>query len=285
MSSNDTTGAQPKASPPIDHLSSLFPLYAILQPHQKAFLERILGTPPRNFAYFEQAFIHRSYLDRLPAEVQPHYSNERLEFLGDALLGFIVGEELFWEVPARTEGELTELRARFVNKKALAYCAEQLELHRYLFMGKSAMEQLEHFRATTILADALEALVAAIYLDQGLMKARQFVRQYILQPLQSAAERWQGNYKSMLLEYVQAHYDGAMPQYAVVKTEGPDHDRTYVVQVAVNNTVIGVGQGKSKREAEQQAAYQALHTLGVLSVQDKTGEGKHATGTGLSERG
>ncbi len=247
----------------------LFSSYGILRPEHRQFLERLLGTSPRNWAFFEQALIHRSYLEQLPADIQPRHSNERLEFLGDALLGFLIGELLFWRVPALSEGDLTEIRSSLVNKKALAYCAERLHLGEYLFLGKGAAAYVAQHRAASILADAFEALLAAVYLDQGMDKAREFVLRYVVQPLQQLPDALNRNYKSALLEYVQARWEGRQPEYRVVDQYGPDHDRTYVVRVLVGGESVGIGIGKSKRDAEQQAAYHALTQLGVLQSQEE----------------
>lgn len=221
-------------------------------------VEQLIGRPVGDLALYEQALRHRS---RLRGHPQSHlHSNERLEFLGDAVLGFIVAEHLYHDFPDKTEGFLTRLRAKLVNGEALAQTAEEIDLGDLILMSEN-MVQTEGRQNQTILADALEAVIGALYLDQGIVAARTFIHQAMLEDadLDDLAER-RDNFKSLLLEYAQAQ-GWAQPRYRVVGEEGPSHDRRFTVEVVIHNEAYGVGEARSKKRAEQKAARQALHRL------------------------
>ena len=183
--------------------------------------EQLIGYRPRNLAFFYESLLHRSYLQYLAPHVQ---SNERLEFLGDAVLNSLVAEYLYRLYPSLEEGDLTKIRSRLVNRKALALRAKELRLSEYMLLSSSALQSVDS-GSDSILADAFEALIGAMYLDGGLMAARTFVSGTLLSNtgiLNSALT--DDNYKSALLEYSQGHSMG-VPRYTVVKEDGPDHDR------------------------------------------------------------
>ncbi len=208
--------------------------------------------------YFARALIHRSFIPIAP--VDDLESNERMEFLGDAVLSFVVAEYLFEEHPDKEEGELTVLRARLVNRKALAFFAKEINLRQFLLSHTTSAGVVEK-GFDTILSDAYEAVIAAIYLDGGIDDARSF----ILRSLTSALKKGylttdDQNYKSELLELSQAKGRG-IPRYQTLKEEGPDHDRTFTIQVLIGNDAMGVGVGKNKKEAEQAAAEEAIQKL------------------------
>lgn len=187
-------------------------------------------------------------------------SNERMEFLGDAVLSLIVAEYLYQEYPAKEEGELTILRSRLVNRKALAFYAKEIDLKKFLFSHTNSVGVVEK-GFDTILADAYEAIIAAIYMDSGLAAARSF----ILERLRSAIangylKESDANFKSELLELSQSKGKG-IPKYQTVNEEGPDHDRTFTIQVFIGADVYGIGVGKNKKEAEQAAAELAVQKL------------------------
>lgn len=209
-------------------------------------------------ALYERAMRHRSLL-RGETESSSK-SNERLEFLGDAVLGFITAEHLFAKFPEKDEGFLTRLRAKLVNGKALAICAEDINLGSLILMSKN-MVQEQGRQNRTILADAFEALIGAIYLDQGLEAARQFIERTMLDrvDLTELAQQYD-NFKSLLLEYAQAR-SWAQPLYRVVSEEGPSHAKTFTVDVILKGEACGRGQGSSKKLAEQRAAREALKAL------------------------
>lgn len=201
-----------------------------------------------------QAVVHRSYLPFLTYE---HESNERLEFLGDAVLNFLVAEQLYEMFPEMEEGYLTKLRSRLVNRHILAQRARSLELGRFLLLSASAAHSLDA-GSESILADAFEALLGAMYLDGGITVVRKFVQRHILTLVDQVLT--DNNYKSALLEYAQAH-DLGIPYYTVTAEEGPEHDRRFTVAVFVGNKALGTGNGRSKKEAEQFAAAHALEKL------------------------
>ena len=220
-------------------------------------LEQKLGYSVKTREFFVQALLHRSYHQR---STVASLSNERMEFLGDSLLNLIVGEYLYRTFPAAHEGELTKVRSRLVNKKALSRYAASLNLSEFIIMSQSAARSVGK-GMETIMADTFEAIIAAIYLDGGYGATRSFVEQQVLSALRRGTVRTRDeNYKSMLLEYAQAEGLG-VPRYAIIKEEGPDHDRTFTVEVLLNNQRKGAGSGKNKKEAEQAAAAQALQDL------------------------
>jgi len=216
--------------------------------------ERLIGYSIRNRELFLQSLLHRSFLQRGQYASR---SNERLEFLGDSILNLIVAEYLYNRFPNAPEGELTKIRARLVNRKALAAYGKAIHLSDYILMSPSAKQSVGKGHAT-ITADTFEALIAAMYLDGGFEAAREFVERQVLTALKKGAVPSEDeNYKSMLLEYAQSHGLG-VPRYAIVREEGPDHDRTFTVEVILGNERRGSGQGKNKKEAEQAAASRAL---------------------------
>ena len=220
-------------------------------------LQQRTGYTIKNHDLFLQAVRHRSYLQHgaLPLE-----SNERLEFLGDSILNLIVAEYLYRHFPSAPEGELTKVRSRLVNRKALAAYARAIRLSDFILMSPSAAQSVGK-GFDTINADTYEALIAAIYIDGGFREAKAFVERQVLKALkQGSVATADENYKSMLLEYSQSRGLG-VPRYSIVRAEGPDHDRTFTVEVFLSNERKGAGSGKNKKEAEQAAASQALDNL------------------------
>jgi ribonuclease III len=218
---------------------------------------QLIGYDPKNWAVFHESLLHRSYLQYLGPNVQ---SNERLEFLGDAILNSLVAEYLYGLYPSMEEGDLTKIRSRLVNRKALALRAKELRLSEYMLLSSSALQSVDS-GSDSILADAFEAVIGAIYLDGGLIAARKFVLGTLLSNagiLNSALT--DDNYKSALLEYSQGRSMG-VPRYAVVKEDGPDHDRRFTVEVFLGAESLGTGTGRSKKDAEQAAAAQALERI------------------------
>lgn len=216
--------------------------------------ELLLGYNPRYIPVLFQAIVHRSYLQFL---TEDHESNERLEFLGDAVLNFIVAEQLYEMFPEMEEGYLTKLRSRLVNRRMLAQQARAIKLSQYLLLSTSAAHSIDT-GSDSILADAFEALIGAMYLDGGIRVVREFVKRHILTLIEQVLT--DNNYKSALLEYAQAH-DLGIPHYTVTKEEGPEHDRRFTVEVYLGTEPYGTGNGRSKKEAEQLAAAHALDKL------------------------
>jgi ribonuclease-3 len=220
-------------------------------------LEQALQYRIRNKDLFVQALVHRSYLQQTNQHGQ---SNERLEFLGDSVLNLIVGEYLYRHFPNADEGEMTKVRSRLVNRKALVAYSRSISLSKFILMSQSAYRSMGK-GSDTIVADTYEAIIAAVYLDGGFDAAKKFVERQLVEALQKRTVITSDeNYKSMLLEFAQAHGLG-VPRYTIVKEEGPDHDRTFTVEVSLNNRKCGNGSGKNKKEAEQVAASVALKKL------------------------
>jgi len=222
-------------------------------------LEKRLGAAFKNQALLQQALTHRSVqgesLDREAAS-----TNERLEFLGDTVLGLVVAQHLYDKFPSRSEGELTRIKASAVSEPTLSQVAKKVGLGKYvrLSRGEDASGGRER---PSILADSLEAVIGAIFLEHGLEKAREFILKVLSPPLR-AIERQQHekDYKTMLQELLQARHK-ALPTYRIVQVSGPDHDRTFVIEARFARRVLGKGTGKSKKEAQQAAAKQALKAL------------------------
>jgi len=218
-------------------------------------LEAAIGFTFHQPSLLHQAMVHSSYLHETdePAIV----SNERLEFLGDACLGLVVAEYLYRQHPKMTEGELTALRAAVVRASTLSQFAQTLHLGDFLLLSHGEEKTGGRQRGIN-LARAFEAVIGAIYLDQGLEAARQFVLRFVVPTLaiapQSQAHK---DHKSWLQELAQGRGDPT-PHYRVVRSEGPDHARRFFVEVLIGDRVAGRGSGRSKREAEQAAAQDAL---------------------------
>ncbi len=221
-------------------------------------LQQTIGIIFRDVSILQQAFIHSSYINENPSF---HLSdNERLEFLGDALLSFIVAEKLYHEFPHSGEGELTEVRILLVRQETLAQLALALELGDYLHLGKGEEATGGRGRQTN-LADAFESLVGAIFLDRGLDAARGFILSQLGSHLDKVKSEGIGrNYKALLQEFTQAKFK-QLPTYRVVEASGPEHDKGFAVEVVLGDRVFGAGSGKSKRAAEMEAARLAWEKL------------------------
>jgi ribonuclease III len=211
---------------------------------------------------FLQALLHRSYLQF----IDNHWnSNERLEFLGDAVLGFVVAEHLYTTYPDMEEGDLTKLRSRLVNRRILAQRAKELHLSDYLLLSSSAAQSVDS-GSESIIADAVESIIGALYLDGGLESAKKFIYVTLLEkPEVLNSAMTDDNYKSALLEYAQARSLG-IPRYSVLHEEGPEHDRRFTIEVSIGVQSYGSGSGRSKKEAEQSAAAQALEYIQIHTV-------------------
>ncbi|MEW5799944.1 MAG: ribonuclease III [Bacteroidota bacterium] len=233
----------------------LHPLYSRINWNQ---LESALRYTVHRKDYFVEALIHRSFIPVSP--VDDLDSNERMEFLGDAILNLVTAEYLYQQFPDKEEGELTVLRARLVNRKALAFYAKEISLRQFLLAHTNSAGVVEK-GFDTILADTYEAIIAAIYLDGGMEPARKFVVTRLKSAIANGyLETSDHNYKSELLELSQAKGKG-IPRYQLVKETGPDHDRTFTIQVLVGSEAMGSGVGKNKKEAEQAAAEEAVMKL------------------------
>ena len=225
-------------------------------------LESLLGHQFRDSRLLHQALMHSS---RIPerAEHEPAESNEKLEFLGDAVLELVVSEELVREFPDWSEGQLSKSRARLVNATAISLSAQRLGLGKYLRLGRGE-EKTGGRTKPALLADAYEALIAAVYLDGGLEAARGFVRRSLVEGAISVEAERLGHtdHKSALQEFLQSR--GMSPgSYHVIAESGPDHQKTFRVEVRIAGQVTAMGCGRTKKEAEQSAAIAALIQLGA----------------------
>jgi ribonuclease-3 len=206
---------------------------------------------------FIRAFTHRSYLNEAKQEVQ---SNERLEFLGDSVLSFIVSGYLYNTFPQYNEGKLTNLRALLVNTKSLADIAKSLNFGDNLRLSKGE-EESKGRQNQSLLADCYEAFLGALYLDQGIDAAQKFVEESLLTRVADLTKRDAfKDPKSLLQEYIQSKKQNS-PIYKVLNEEGPPHAKIFTVGVYAQNTLLGQGQGKSKQEAEVQAALIGLEKI------------------------
>jgi ribonuclease III len=234
-----------------------------MESSREALLERLgmAGELP----HLEEALTHPSFSNEQRRGACA--DNQRLEFLGDAVLGLCVAELLMQRFPGADEGELSRMRAALVNPKPLAAWARSVELGGALRLGRGAQAAGERDR-TNVLADAVEAMMGAIYLDRGLDAARLFVHAVIAEPLASLTEgpARTRDAKSELQERVQAT-GGPSPRYRVVRVEGPPHNRTFTVVVEIDDNVVGEGQGLSKKLAEQEAARAAILSLWTANVE------------------
>lgn len=220
--------------------------------------QKIIKLDFHDPALLEQALVHSSYINENPSRTVKH--NERLEFLGDAVLDYIVAEKLYLDYPEIDEGEMTRLRAGLVRRETLARLAEDIELGSFLWMGKG--EEATGGRSKLPnLAGALEALIAAVYLDLGPDAAKGFiVRLYADEWDKLTSRGTVTDHKSRLQELSQSRFQ-EIPVYRLVSETGPDHDKQFTVEVIVNGKVMGKGIGKSKKTAETGAARQALQQL------------------------
>ncbi len=235
--------------------------------------ERIINYRPRKWKLFFQALLHRSFLQFMEEEWE---SNERLEFLGDAILNFIVAEYLFAYFPALEEGDLTKLRSRLVNRRSLAQKSKELSLSDFLLISSSAAQSIDS-GSESIIADAFEAIIGALYLDGGLEPAKNFICKNLLgNPESLNLALTDDNYKSALLEYAQARSLG-IPRYSVIREEGPEHERRFTMEVYIGPKSLGTGTGRSKKEAEQSAAENAMKNLQIQDVKSKNGDNDAAT--------
>ena len=223
-----------------------------------AALQQVLGISFNDLSLLEQALVHSSYINENP-DLAPT-SNERLEFLGDAVLDLVVAQNLYQNFPQFNEGEMTKLRAALVRQDTLAHMARAISLGDYLYLGKGEETSGGRHKPAN-LAGALESVIAAIFLDQGSDTTTDFILRLFSAELQKVISHGAGvDYKSQLQEFLQTKKYQA-PVYHLVEAVGPDHDRRFTVEVRVGDTVLGRGSGKSKKRAETGAARSALEQL------------------------
>lgn len=225
-------------------------------------LENTVGYSFKNKELLREALTHSSYAHEMKTKRVDVQCNERLEFLGDSVLSLVTSEYLFSKYGELPEGDLTHIRAALVQSQALASYAQKIALGDYLYLGNG--EEKNRYRQS-ILEDAFEALLAAIYLDakeRGLDEVRRFLLPIIQNEIAHGESMMHADAKTELQQLTQES-DGATPSYFIVGESGPDHAKVFEVEVRLNSNVIGHGTGRSKREAEQNAAREALALFGV----------------------
>ena len=222
-------------------------------------LEKRIGYSFKNPLLLERALTHSSYANESKDKLE---SNERLEFLGDSVLGVIVSLDLYEHFTELPEGELTKLRASLVCEKSLYNFAMSINLGDEIKLGRGE-QHTGGGKRPSILADAFEALIAAIYIDSGSEDATDFVLRFVRESLEQQKPKAFNDYKTQLQEIVQQNPSETV-EYAVVGESGPDHDKTFNVEVRLNSNIIGTGRGHSKKQAEQKAAKEALKLMGEI---------------------
>ena len=222
-------------------------------------LEKKLGLKFKKKEFLIQAFVHRSYLNENPDFYLTH--NERLEFLGDAVLELIITESLYQKYPKKPEGELTNWRAALVNAKMLSKIAKRLDLNDFLLLSRGETKEIGKARQY-ILANAFEALIGAIYLDQGYKKPQEFIEKNLIKELPEIIKK--GLFKDAKSRFQEEAQEGAgiTPTYKVLEDWGPDHAKHFIIGVFLDKELIAKGEGSSKQEAEEEAAKNALEIKG-----------------------
>lgn len=220
-------------------------------------LEKLIDYKFKNNRLLIEAVTHSSFANEKHDGTR---YNERLEFLGDSVLSIVVSDYIYLNCPHLPEGELTKLRAALVCEKSLYAFAKQINLGSFIRLSKGERKSGGDDRPS-ILSDAFEALIAAIYLDGGIEPARKFILGFVVPEIKSSKPRKFKDYKTALQEIIQKNPEEHL-RYVLVKESGPDHDKHFVVEVHLNSNVIGKGGGRSKKEAEQQAAREALELMG-----------------------
>lgn len=226
-------------------------------------LQSSLGYRFQALALLEEALTHSSHVNEQKTPSAQH--NERLEFLGDAVLSLVMSEYLASALPQSSEGTLSKLRAQLVSEASLALVARRLGLGEHLKLGRGE-DRSRGREKESLLADALEAVLAAVHLDGGFEASRNVTRRIFAEEFTHIAAQQEqpgaGDYKTQFQEWCQKRYD-TLPRYAIVRETGPDHQKLFEVEVSIQDEVVGVGSGRSKKEAEQQAAKQALQQTGT----------------------
>ncbi len=221
-------------------------------------LQNIIGYHFTNKELLVEALTHSSYANEHRSKHIRY--NERLEFLGDAVLSIVVSDYIFKNCPELPEGELTKLRASLVCEKSLFEFAKTINLGKYLVLSKGERNNGGAERPS-IVSDAFEALIAAIYIDGGMDAAAKHILHFVIPAIKNSKKKKINDYKTTLQEIIQKN-PGEQLEYVLVGQSGPDHNKHFVVEVHLNSNVIGKGGGRSKKEAEQQAAREALELMG-----------------------
>lgn len=234
--------------------------------------ERASGVRFNHHELLNQAFSHRSYANEVPGILE---NNERLEFLGDSVLGLVVSAYLYHVLTDRPEGELARIKSFVVSEDILSEVARRLNVHECLLIGRGEENSGGRMKKG-LLADALEAVFGAMYLDTGFEETQKFILKLLVPEINRVLEdRHKKDYKTLLQELVQKNYK-TYPRYNLVNKTGPDHDKTFFMEVQVNNVTMGEGCGKNKKEAEQIAAGEAYSKLQTQLNLEKEGHVKNS---------
>ncbi len=224
----------------------------------------------RSLELLNLAFTHRSYANEFAGSIS---NNERLEYLGDSVLGLIINEYLFLALPDKAEGELSRIKSFVVSEATLNEIARKIKIDNFILIGRG--EEFSGGREKkAILADAMEALIGAYYLDSGFEKVKKFLSALFIPEINKVlSNQHQKDYKTLLQEFIQKRFK-TYPRYSIVQRKGPDHDKTFWITVTIDGVVYGPGKGKNKKEAEQSAASIAYETLASKSRGPKAAEHK-----------
>jgi len=221
-------------------------------------IETLLGMRVRTLEYYQEALLHKSAVKLYQAA----RSNERLEFIGDSVLNLVIAKYLFHMYPNENEGFMTKLRTRIVSGKCLSKIAHQMNIQAYIRMNEKALRQGWN-ENSRILEDTFESLIGAIYLDMGILYAHEFIINQLKLHIDFNDIMIDTNYKDMLMRHTQARGIN-LPEYVLENEDGPNHNKSFCIRVSVDGNVYGVGTAKNKKQAEQDAAYQALCVLDAM---------------------
>ena len=231
-------------------------------------IEEKLGYKYNNISLLENALTHSSYANEMKAKGKKCESNERLEFLGDSVLALITSEYIFLKLKDYKEGDLTKLRAAVVCEESLWGFSESLEVGKILYLGNGEIASNGRSRKS-MLADAFEAVLGSIFLDGGLEAAKKFLLKFIEKSIGDFIKEGDvKDYKSLLQQLIQQNGAGEVLEYIIMGESGPDHEKIFEVKVVLNNNILGQGNGRSKKIAEQNAAREALALFGYKYQSD-----------------
>ena len=264
MGKSQMKGATSDLSSPVFDLLNQLPFFSEAQ---FADLEQILHIKIKNRKLFKLALLHRSTIPYLQKKFGQNgdYSmlnNERLEFLGDSVFNFIISEFLFLNIDSKDEGLLSNIRSKLINRPILGEVARKLQMEKFVQVSFNAKKLIDAGNLT-ILSNAMESVVGAIFLDQGFKKTEQFILRILLPLLASSQEHDFSNYKSILMELVQS-FGKSFPTYHILGEEGPDHKKKFIMGVYIDNKLLGTGMGITKKEAEQNAAKKVMQLSNFL---------------------
>ncbi|HBL83883.1 MAG: ribonuclease III [Clostridiales bacterium GWF2_38_85] len=234
----------------------------MIEPLPLEFLEEIVGYKFKEKKYILTALTHSSYINEAKAHGIKSKDNERMEFLGDSVLSIVVTDYLFRNCRSMDEGGLTRMRAAIVCEDSLAEKAATIKLGEFMLMGHGEVINDGRNRKS-IIADAFEAVIAAIYIDGGIVEASKFLLPFVVENVNLLKKKTCEDFKSLLQRFAQQSHEEVL-EYEMVEESGPPHERQYTFNVKLNNNIVGVGAGRSKRQAEQNAAFEALKLFDAL---------------------